>query len=163
MSIPRRSMTILSMLVSLALIVTCTSAPSSATAAGDARPQPQIPPPQTPNCEFLQVLPTSASGQPISVPDGGVACDHGSFVGTSPSSSNVSRVLMEQSDVFGPDCNVTFNVGNSTYVIRVQQDFCLAEAGDVNASVISGNATITSITEGSVALNTMGTVNVTLN
>jgi hypothetical protein len=113
-------------------------------------------------CQLLEVYPNTPQGEVISIPPNGVACEHGYFTSAKPSSSNVNVVTVEQSTVYGPDCNITFNAKQRIYVIRVQQNFCFLSAGKITASVVSGPAVITRTAEGSVS-GTPGRVWVSLN
>lgn len=108
-------------------------------------------------CEILVVQATTSLNAPIVVPSGGVVCAHGSLV-----FNDANVIQLQQSVTHGPDCNITYQVGSSTYVINAQQNFCEFKAGQVTANVIAGNATVTT-TIGSFSQAQPGMVNVTLN
>ena len=127
--------------------------------------QSTVPEPGTPKyagCQLLRVDPTTTQRAPIVVPDDGILCSHGSVVSIDPSSARVETIVLAQSVTNGPDCNITFNLGSSTYVVHVQQDSCVYEAGKVTANVVTGNATIIGTTEGSAHDKTPGMVRVAL-
>ena len=113
-------------------------------------------------CQVLRIYPTTSLRDPIVVPDGGILCSHGSVVQILPSASRVETISLAQSVVNGPDCNITLTVGSSTYVINAQQGYCLEEAGKVTATVVTGDATIGAVTEGSIKNKAPGMVRVAL-
>jgi hypothetical protein len=135
--------------------------PSPSQSAMTARPGEAMLAAAGAGCQLLVVAPVTSLGAPITVPPNGVACEHGYLQNIYPPTGNVLAVTLTQSAVYGPDCNVTFNVNSNIYVIRAQQNFCALAAGNVTASVVSGNAQILNITRGGFP-NNPGEVRVVL-
>ena len=111
-------------------------------------------------CQQLWVVP--AATRPGSVTINSVKCTHGSWENVVVSPTQQEIAVLEQSDAYGPDCQVTFMINATQYVIQAQQDLCGFEAGNVTASVVSGNASITVINKGSYSASTPGSVEVAL-
>lgn len=171
MNSPKRLSLVLGLIAALSLPSACTSTNSGSTdsngAMADAHAVPAATGPEAhpavagTGCQLLNVYVTNAQGTNVSVPNNGVACEHGYYVRSTPSQDSVQYVTNEQSTVYGPDCNITFNANNQVYVVRAQQNYCYLAAGNITASVVSGNAVITSTQRGGYP-STPGTVNVTL-
>jgi hypothetical protein len=100
------------------------------------------------SCAYLDIL--FESSTTAQVKSSGVACDHGNLSSIEPSQENTKLVGLQQSASYGPDCTVTVTWadGKKTAVIRGQQNFCALAAGNIIASVVSGDATITRIEKG---------------
>ncbi len=92
-----------------------------------------------------------------------VACDHGYYQGTLPSSGTFITSTTAQSSVYGPDCTFTVSGGSAVVVVEAQQNYCAFEAGAITVKVISGPAVVTKTLQGSYGQSLPGQAWVTIN
>ncbi|HEX3529269.1 MAG TPA: hypothetical protein VH988_19605 [Thermoanaerobaculia bacterium] len=127
-----------------------------------AEETPKNPPePNGNNCDYVNIYIHGDKSLP-KVTDSGVVCEHGNLADIKKISPTEIRVILSQSLTYGPDCSITITYGDkpapSTAVLRVQQNYCFKEAGDLHPNVISGPAEITHYESGSYGNNQPGQV-----
>ncbi len=124
----------------------CLSVTPGAFAEEGSKAKPE---PNANNCSYLNIYLKSTTGLPATVYSDGVACDHGDLAKIEPSPTDTKLVILKQSYTYGPDCVITIKSGNSTAVLRAQQNYCGYEAGKVDPRVITGPAVIDRYENGS--------------
>lgn len=131
-----------------------------------AEETPKITPdPNGNNCYYVNVY-IHGEKQP-KVTNSGVVCNHGSLSEIGQLSPHDTRVILSQDLPYGPDCLITITSGDqphqSTAVLRVQQNYCFREGGDLHPDIVSGPAEITHFEPGSYEGNQPGQVWVFMN
>jgi hypothetical protein len=124
-------------LLSLTLACGLLAALTPAARAQSGQPEPE---PQLKGCGYLQVLVSGTRGKIAKV-----TCSRGNFDRTVPPSGEITPgqpvvVFLYQTGGFGPECTITVSGQKETAVLATQQNFCGLAAGEITASVVSGNA-----------------------
>lgn len=110
-------------------------------------------------CTNLMVFVLSSSSQGSRIQK--VECSSGYTIEYNPQqsfSATAPALLTFSQDLSGPNCTITVAQGGVTAVLQVQQNECVAEAGDITASVTSGPAVLQGTVGGSYADGIPGTV-----